>query len=283
MEQIWDILIIGGGPAGLSAGINAAARGKRALILTAGESYLAKAEQVNNHLGLHSVTGKEMMKDFTEQALQAGVEIRKGKVGNVMPFDGRFMVNCDGDILESKALILAIGAARSKPLPGELELLGGGVSYCATCDGMLYRGRRAIVTGSSQNLVEEANFLQGIGVQVTLVTPKPRPEALHADAQYHKGVVTALTQQDGRLTGVQVLQEQLPADVVFLLRDAISPATLVPGLAMEEGSIQVNRWMETNLPGLFACGDCTGEPLQVSKAVGEGLIAAQRAAQYLDK
>ena len=102
-----------------------------------------------------------------------GVEPEYGKVANVLPLEDRFLLNFDGNIVEAKTVIFAIGVAKAKELPGEKEFLGRGVSYCATCDGMLYRGKRAVVCGQADDLAEEANFLHDIGVQVTVVSRAP--------------------------------------------------------------------------------------------------------------
>lgn len=284
MARSADIIIIGAGPAGLSAAVNAVARGKSVRILSGGGSYLEKAEQVDNHLGMWNVSGEEMMEQFRSHVQELGLTIEQGRVGNVMSLGQSILVNWGGEILEAGAVIVATGAAKGKPLPGEAELLGRGVSYCATCDGMLYRGRRVVVTGTAEDLAEEANFLQGIGVQVEVIIPRPRPEHLHPDVTYRQGVVREiLASQQGTVSGVRTMDGEVPAEGVFLLRSAIAPTALVAGIAMQDGFIQVDRHMATNLPGIYAAGDCTGEPLQVSKAVGEGLIAAQSAARYLDQ
>lgn len=284
MARSADIIIIGAGPAGLSAAVNAVARGKSVRILSGGGSYLEKAEQVDNHLGMWNVSGEEMMEQFRSHVQELGLTIEQGRVGNVMSLGQSILVNWGGEILEAGAVIVATGAAKGKPLPGEAELLGRGVSYCATCDGMLYRGRRVVVTGTAEDLAEEANFLQGIGVQVEVIIPRPRPEHLHPDVTYRQGVVREiLAGQQGTVSGVRTMDGEVPAEGVFLLRSAIAPTALVAGIAMQDGFIQVDRHMATNLPGIYAAGDCTGEPLQVSKAVGEGLIAAQSAARYLDQ
>lgn len=283
MARSVDMVIIGAGPAGLSAAVNAAARGKSVRILSGGSSYLEKAEQVDNYLGLWNVNGKEMMEQFRSHVQALGLTIEQGRVGNVMSFGKTVMVNWGGEIIEAGAVIVATGAAKGKPLPGEAELLGRGVSYCATCDGMLYRGRHVVVTGTAPDLVEEANFLQGIGVQVTVIGPRTRPEGLQDDIEYRQGVVKeVLAGEQGTVSSVRTMEGDVEAQGVFLLRSAIAPTALVTGIELEDGFIKVNRHMATNLPGIYAAGDCTGEPLQVSKAVGEGLVAAQSAARYLD-
>ncbi|MEG0911063.1 MAG: NAD(P)/FAD-dependent oxidoreductase [Ruthenibacterium sp.] len=278
---MYDCIIVGGGPAGLSAGINLKQRGKDALILNQGISLLEKAERVDNYLGLPALSGTEMMAVFKAHAAALGVETKEAKAANIMPFDGHFMVNADGDILESHTVILATGVAKAKPIAGEAELLGRGVSYCATCDGMLYKGRNVAVWGSASDVVREANFLADIGCHVTLIAAK-RPEALRENIAVAAGGLQKIEGEQG-VTGVMAGGNLIAMDCVFILRSALPPDALLPGLALQDGSVVINAQCETNLPGVFAAGDLTGKPLQVANAVGEGLVAALRAAEFLDK
>ncbi len=274
-----DCIIVGGGPAGLSAAVNLRQRDKSCLVLSSGPSVLQKAEWVDNCAGLPGLSGEALMQVLTDHALAKGAEIRHAKVSNILPFGETIMVNADGEILESRTVILAAGAARGAAIAGEEEYLGRGVSYCATCDGMLYRGRHCLVWGLAENAAEEANYLAGIGVQVTFVGAR-RPAALLPDIAFVAGKPKEIQGAD---TVQQVLLadgSQLACDGIFILRSAIAPARLLEGLAVENGSIAVDRQMATNIPGVFAAGDCTGAPLQVSKALGEGQVAGLSAAEY---
>ena len=282
MDDSYDIVVVGGGPAGLSAAINGVARGCRVLVLDAGATKLARAERIDNYLGMPGLTGAAIMARFTEHALSLGVSIEKGRATNVLPMGERFMVSVGSRVVTTSAVVLAAGAAGDKAIPGEEALLGRGVSYCATCDGMLYRGKKAVVLGLAGDAPEEANFLAGIGVDVVYVCPGERPAALQADVAWMQGdlsailgeeVVTAVAFRD---TGIPPLQVQ----GVFLLREALAPRSMVSGLVMEGGFIAVDRAQKTNIPGIFACGDCTGPPLQIANAAGDGLIAGQEAAKY---
>ena len=161
-------------------------------------------------------------------------------------------------------VVLAAGVARGKKFAGEAELLGRGVSYCATCDGMLYRGKPVAVVGYTDTARQEAEFLQKIGCSVTYFD---RPKQCEIRG-------------DGRVESVTCDGRTIPAEGVFILRPTMAPTELFPGLAVEQGYVTVDRRMATNLPGLFAAGDCTGGPLQVSKAAGDGLIAGQSAAAW---
>ncbi len=282
MSDVVDIIIIGAGPAGLSAAVNALARGKTVRIFSNGENYLSKAEQVDNYLGFYNVSGKELMDTFREHAQAMGIKTESGKVVNILPLGDTFMVNINGEIAETKKVILAMGISKIKELPGESKLLGSGISYCATCDGMLYRGKNAIVWDQSKDAWEEANFLQSIGVNVTFVSKKPRPENLGDDIKYINDTVKEVIGEN-TVESVKTGNEIINIDAVFMLRDAVAPTALVDGLELDGNFISVNKNMETNIPGLYAAGDITGKPLQLSKAVSEGLIAAQHAALQIDK
>ena len=282
MENLVDIIIIGAGPAGLSAAVNALTRGKTVRIFSNKENYLSKAERVDNHLGFYHVSGKELMDKFIEHAEAMGIKIEGGKVVNILPLGDSFMVNINGEIAEAKKVLLAMGISKVKELPGEAKLLGNGVSYCATCDGMLYRGKNAVVWDQSNDAWEEANFLQSIGVNITKIKKKPKQENLSNDISFVKGSITEII-GDNTIEAVNTGNEIIKTDAVFMLRDAVAPTALIDGLELDGNFINVDKNMETNIIGVYAAGDITGKPLQLSKAVSEGLIAAQHAALQIDK
>lgn len=262
-----EILVIGGGPAGLSAAINARARGRSVLVVSnpPEENPLWPAELVNNYPGLPGVSGAELLTVFRRHAEEAGADFRTGKVLSTAFMAGTWYVSVGSDMETAKAIILAAGVARGKKFPGEAEFLGRGVSYCATCDGMLYRGKAVVVLGYSDTALREANFLREIGCTVTYFDRPKQCEILGGER-----VETVIC--DGEATS---------AAGVFILRPTAAPDDLFPGLAVENGYVVVDRRMATGLPGVFAAGDCTGGPLQAVKAAGEGLIAGQSAAAYV--
>lgn len=282
MHDILDIAIIGAGAAGLSAAINAAARGRTVRIFSNKSNYLARAKRVDNYLGFYQINGADLMNSFRDHAESMGLKVEIGKVINILPFEDYLMINFNGNIVEAKTVIIAVGVAKLKPIDGEEEFLGKGVSYCATCDGMLYRGKSVVVCGQADDIVEEANFLQGVGANVTFVSPKSRPEHLNEQIRFYDGAVQQIV-GGNFVEAVKVKSEKIETKGVFVLRNALAPATLIDGLALENGFICVDRRMATNINGVFACGDCVGMPLQVAKAVGEGLIAAQEAAKYIEQ
>lgn len=278
----YDIIVLGSGPAGLAAAV--AARGRNKSVLVIGnrwqDSPLAKAERVDNYLGLPGLTGSGMLEAFHEHAVNMGAEFVVGKAISLMAWNG-FMVTVGSQVYEGKALILAPGVVRQAKYPGEEEYLGRGVSYCATCDGMLYRGRQVMVVGRSADAPQEANYLKSLGCQVTYVSPQP-PKGLDSGIPFVKAGKLAV--KGGQtVTGLEADGALLPCDGVFILRQAVAPTDLLPTLETEEGYIKVDRRMATNVEGVFAAGDCTGAPLQVAKAVGEGHVAALSACEYLDQ
>ena len=167
----------------------------------------------------------------------------------------------------SRSVILAAGITREKLYPGEAEYLGRGVSYCATCDGMLYRGKTVAVVGTGGEAKEDADFLESIGCTVLRFFRNGKFEVkggLKADTLVFAG-------------------EEHKVDGVFIIKDTVSVTKLVPGLEYEQGGVAVDRQMRTNMPGVFAAGDCTGKPFQLAKAAGEGNVAALSACDYLAK
>ena len=263
----YDVLVIGGGPAGLSAAQNVRARGKTALVVSnpLEENPLWKAKEVDNYLGLPRLSGAELLTAFQRHAESSGAEFLEGRALSALRSGESWYVSVGNTMVQGKAVVLAAGVVRGKKLPGEAELLGRGVSYCATCDGMLYRGKRVAVLGWTPSAEKEAAFLEGIGCQV-LYLDKPRDCAIRGAEKVEAVTCGGVTEA---------------VEAVFLLRPAMAPGDLFPGLAVEGGFVAADRETATNLPGVFAAGDCTGGPLQVSKAVGEGLTAGQKAAAFL--
>ena len=282
----YDIIVLGSGPAGLSAAVTARGRNKSVLVIGNRwqDSPLARAERVDNYLGMPGMTGMEMLEAFQRHAQEMGVEMVTGKVLSIMEWEG-FTLTVGSQLYQGSALILAPGVVRQAKFPGEETYLGRGVSYCATCDGMLYRNKPVAVVGRSKDAPHEAAYLKSIGCQVVYVAPK-RPDQLEEDIPFIQAAKLAVKGEQ-TVTALEADGADIPVNGVFILREAVAPGDLLPGLTLEKGAIQVDRSMATSVPGVFAAGDCTGDatgaPLQVSKAVGEGLIAALSACEYLDR
>ena len=283
MERV-DIAIIGTGPAGISAALTAQNRGKRFLLF--GSRQLSgkvwKAHEIRNYPGIGFVTGRELAEAFRRHLEQAEIGITETRIGAVYAMGDYFALQAGEDMIEARTVILATGVVQARPLPGEEELLGRGVSYCATCDAPLYRGKDAAVIGYSPREEAEAAFLAGVCRNVTYF-PMYREEPVLPDGvAVVREKVTGIAQEGARRK-VMTEQGEYSADGVFVLREAVAPGQLVPGLETDGPHVAVNRRMETSLPGVFACGDITGTPYQYAKAVGEGNVAALSAAAYLDR
>ncbi len=266
MEK-YDVLIIGGGPAGMSAGINVMARNRSVAIISnpIEENPLWKSDMVDNHLGMPRQTGAEMLTAMRTHAEQKGVKFITGKALSAVETGTGFYVSVGMEVYESSAIILATGVARSKKFVGEAEFLGNGVSYCATCDAFAYRGKKVGVVGYTATAEEECKFLEQMGCKVTYFN-KPKQCELYGDT---------------KITSIKCDGVTEDIDGVFILRPTMAPTDLFPTLATENGYIVTNKNMETNIKNVFSAGDCTGLPLQVSKAVGEGLIAGQSAGKIM--
>ena len=278
----YDIIVLGSGPAGLSAAVTARGRNKSVLVIGNRwqDSPLARAERVDNYLGMPGMTGMEMLEAFQRHAQEMGVEQVTGKVLSIMEWEG-FTLTVGSQLYQGSALILAPGVVRQAKFPGEETYLGRGVSYCATCDGMLYRNKPVAVVGRSKDAPHEAAYLKSIGCQVVYVAPK-RPDQLEEDIPFIQAAKLAVKGEQ-TVTALEADGADIPVNGVFILREAVAPGDLLPGLTLEKGAIHVDRSMATSVPGVFAAGDATGAPLQVSKAVGEGLVAALSACEYLDR
>ena len=208
------------------------------------------------------------------------MEFVVGRAISLMAWDG-FTVTVGADMYQGGALVMSPGVVRQTKFPGEQEFLGKGVSYCATCDGMLYRGKDVVVAGRTPDAPEEAKYLKSIGCHVTYTAPK-KPDTLDADIPFVQAGKLEIKGEQA-VTGVSLDGTEVPCAGVFVLRASLAPTDLLPALETEGGYIKVDRAMKTNVEGVFACGDCTGAPLQVAKAVGEGHIAGLSACEYLDK
>ena len=267
MSDSFDVIIIGGGLAATSAAMTLRNRGKSVGVVCNRQetSSLYKAEKVTNYPGLPPMSGEEMTALFRRQLEESGAELIFGRALSVMPMGDTFGVAVGSDFYMCSALILAAGITREKLYPGEGEFLGRGVSYCATCDGMLYRGKTVAVVGAGEEARHDADFLESIGCRVLRFEQNGKYEirgGLKADTLVFAG-------------------EEHKVDGIFIIKDTVSVTRLVPGLVYEKGAVVVDRSLATSVPGVFAAGDCTGKPYQLAKAAGEGNVAALSACDYI--
>lgn len=284
MSERYDIAIVGSGPAGLSAALNAKIRNKKFIIfgnknLT---NKLVKAPKINNYLGFYGITGEGVKERFQEHLQAMDIEITEERINSIYAMGKYFALMANDKIFEAKSVILATGIEYTRPIKGEEEYLGKGVGYCATCDAPLYKGKVVTIIGHNKEAEEEANYVSELAGEVYYV---PMYKGNYNLRNNIKVVEDKPQEIVGELKVNKLILKntEIETDAVFLLKDSISPGQLVPGLKIEENHIFVDRLMKTNIPGCFAAGDCVGKPYQYIKSAGEGNIAALSAVQYLDK
>lgn len=267
MSANFDILIVGGGPAGISAALTAVNRGKTVGVIAnpPETSKLYLAESVTNYPGMEG-SGAEIMQKMRSQLENSSAAIIPGKALSVMSLGKTVGVAVGNDFYEARSVIIATGISRRPLCEGETKFLGRGVSYCATCDGMLYRGRTVAAIGSGEEFEKDVRFLEDIGCTVLKFNG--------GRFEIEGGEKAELLRHEG---------EEYPVECVFILKSTVSVGSMLPGVKTEGGRIVADEKCATNIAGLFAAGDCTGAPYQIAKAVGEGNIAALSACEYLDK
>lgn len=282
MER-FDIAIIGTGPAGLEAAITSKIRNKNVLLI--GSKSLSKkvekAHTIKNYLGLPEVSGDEMQKAFLNHLESMELDITEDRVNTVYAMGEFFGIQGHKQMYEASTVILSSGISVGKPFPGELENLGKGVSYCATCDAVLYKGKSAIVVAYSKEEEKEAEFLAEIAEHVYYIPMYESTVSFGDKIEVVNGVKPVAIEKNDQRVKLVMENSVLEGDGVFILRDNVAPSQLVPGLAINENQVAVDRSMRTNINGLFACGDITGAPYQYIKAAGEGNVAALSAVNYL--
>ncbi|MBP3209979.1 MAG: NAD(P)/FAD-dependent oxidoreductase, partial [Oscillospiraceae bacterium] len=199
MER-YDIAIIGTGPAGLSAAITATIRNKKVLLLGSRDlsGKLSKAHEIQNYLGFPAVKGEDLAAAFQKHIAEMGISISEKRVSAVYAMGDYFALQAGEDMVEATAVILATGVVQGKPLPGEEELLGRGVSYCATCDAPLYRGKTAAVIGYSPREEAEAAFLSEVCTEVLYFPVYKEETDLPASVRVIREKVTGVENQDGK-------------------------------------------------------------------------------------
>lgn len=279
----YDCIIIGSGPAGLSAAINLKTYEKN--FLWFGNEKLSekveKAELVNNYPGLPGVSGKELQEAFLKHKDAMGLEITDKIVSSIYDMGGYYTVMAENQFFETDSIIFATGVVTANQYAGEAEFVGRGVSYCATCDGALYKGKKIAVVSTAKRFEHEVEFLADLAEQVYLFPFYKDCEIEKENVEFVKKAIKEV--KGGFRADTLVLGDgsEFAVDGIFIMRNSIAPTTLFSTLELEDGHIGVNRQMETNVKGVFAAGDCTGKPYQYTKAVGEGNIAAHGVIEYL--
>lgn len=289
IKMRYDIAIVGSGPAGLSAAINAKIRNKN-IIVFGNENLsnkLVKAPEINNYLGFPEISGEELKDKFKEHIDNMGIEISNHKITNIYAMGDYFALMSGQNMFEATTVILATGVQYGKPIKGEEEYLGRGVGYCATCDAPLYRDKTVAIIGYNKEAEEEANFLNEIASK-TYFIPMYKNQGLMRGSNLEESI-EVISERPIEIEGetlvnkVSFKNKYINVDGVFVIKDSASPKTLVPGLEVDGSHVKVDINMQTNIEGCFACGDIAGKPYSYIKSAGQGQIAAINAVSYLDQ
>lgn len=279
---MFDCAIIGTGAAGVSAALTLKAL-KVNFIWLGSRSLSAKvlgAEKIKNYPGLASVSGAEMCAAFQKQIEEEGIAITESRVNGVYPTEGGYTLMCGRESYEAKSVILATGVETVKAVKGEREYLGRGVSYCAACDGFLYKDKVIAVFCESGDDGAEIDLLAQYARTIYLFTLKNDVRYTAENVIKKDGKITEI-KGDMRARTVVSDSGELAVDGVFMLKHSAAADTLVHGLKCEGGAVIVDRQCKTNLAGVFAAGDCTGRPYQYVKAAGEGNVCAHSVKAYI--
>lgn len=284
-----DCIVIGSGVAGISAALTLQSNGKEFLLFGSTElsSKIYKAEKIHNYPGLTDISGRDFQAALSEQLKAAKISVQDKKVQGVYAMKDKFVVmTMTQETFESKTVIVAGGVETVKAIEGETEFLGRGVSYCATCDGFLYKGKTIAVLCTSKEYEGEIEHLASFAEKVYLF-PLYKGESVNLPN------VEKIIKKPSKIVGERRVngmvfptkegEETLAVDGVFVLKESYSPSALVAGLETTDGHVAVDRQMRTNLKGCFAAGDCTGRPYQYTKAAGEGNVAAHSVCEYLSQ
>ena len=293
--SIYDVIIIGGGPAGATAALYTARAALKTLVIDMSKTSgaLGKTSKIANYPGVPELlTGEELLSRMWKQAESHGAEFKKAKVsGTDFSGETKTIFISDGSIIESKSVILATGAtSRGSVLPGESELLGRGVSYCATCDGAFFKDKEVLVYGDSDFAIEEAQFLSRFAKTVHFVSPKQKdfdnqPENMVIYQQTRVKSVIGAASVEGVEIVANGVESTISVDGVFIYMSGNQPVIdyLFGSAGTDEHvCVAVNSEYSTNMPGVFACGDITCHAVQqVVVAASQGCVAALSADKYL--
>lgn len=284
MDERYDIAIIGSGPAGLSAALNAKIRKKKFVIFGNDElsGKLVKAQKINNYLGFYGMSGAEIKEQFDSHIKSMDIKITNERINNIYSMGGYFALMANDKTYEALTVILATGVNFGKPFEGEERLLGKGVGYCATCDAPLYKNKVVTIIAYNKKEESEANFVASIASKVYYIPMYNENIELDPKIEVIKGIPIKIEGQN-KVEKLILKDREIETEGLFILRESVSPGQLVPGLKVTENHVEVDRLMKTNLNGCFAAGDIVGMPYQYIKAAGEGNIAALSAVSYLDR
>ena len=274
---MYDVAVIGSGPAGITAAIYAKRRNLSTLVISKGNGALEKAKKIDNYYGFaNGVSGKKLYENGLNQAVNLGVEIVQDEVINIELKDN-FTIETINSKYDTKSVILATGVSRNIPnIKGIKEFEGKGISYCAVCDSFFYKGKDVAVLGDGNYAIHEFETLKPVASSVTILTNgNNMVENRDSSIEVNNKKIREF-RGDTKLEEVE-FEDNTTQNLngVFIAMGTASSSDLARkiGARIENNNIIVNENMETTVPGLFACGDCTGGLLQISKAVYEGTKA----------
>lgn len=279
---MYDIAIIGRGPAGISAAINASIRNKSVILFGSDSKKLLSSPSIPNYPGLPDIKGTMLVSMFDSHLKNTRAVLSDKKVNAIYSMGESFSIQAENEILEARAVILASGVDFKKSVENEDTFLGMGVSYCATCDAPLYKGKTVAVLGYNKESIEETKFLLEVCKKVYFIPLLNEEYQLPEEVDIIKDIPLRFEGDMGAKMLV-LKNSKINADGFFVIKDSYPLTSLVPGLEVDGPHVSVKSNFETNIKGLFAAGDVTGKPYQIAKAVGQGQLAALYAAEYLDK
>lgn len=286
--MIYDSIVIGKGPAGISASIYIKRAGFNVLVIGKDGGALEKTKEIDNYYGFEkTISGKELLLNGIKQAQRIGVEIETDEVIGI-EFDGSYKIKTRNNIFEAKTVVLATGASRKVPnIKGIKEFEGKGVSYCAVCDAFFYRGKHVSVLGSGDYALEEANVLLPVAKSVSILT-NGEEIVQNRSINYEQFLIEEKEIEeisgDNKIDTIKFKDgTNINSDGLFIAVGVATSADLARkmGAIIQDNNVVVDESMATNVPGLYACGDCTGGLLQISKAVYEGAQAGLSVIKYV--
>lgn len=279
----YDLAIIGAGPAGLSALLNAKIRNKSVIIFGTDSPSLENSESIKNYLGFGDISGKELNDAFKKSLDPYDYEKSDQKVQQVYAMGDYFgLMLKNNDMVEATSVIVATGIELKKDMINEDKFFAKGVSYCATCDAALYKGKKVLVIGYNEESLEEANFTSEIVDELIFVNMYKDDIKLNDSIEVINGEVPVEFIGEDRASVLKFKSgKEIAADGFFIIRDSSKPSRLVPSIETDDEHIIVHDNCRTNIRGLYAAGDVAGRPYQINKSVGQGQVAALDASKYI--
>lgn len=284
---MYDVIIIGTGPAGITAGIYAKRSNLNVLIIGKNKSALEKVKQIDNYYGLPHIDGKTLYLNGTKQAQELGVElIDEEVIGITMDYQNNssFVIKTINSIFETKTVILATGMLRTTPkIANLLNYVDKNISFCAICDGFFYRNKKVCVIGYNEYALEEAKELLKVTPNVTILTNGKSSTFTNDPLIVVNTETIKAFKGEERIEQIELETSTLDVNGVFIAWGTPGGLEFAKklGLELDNNMVITNKNMETNIPGIYACGDMTGQPYQIHKATYEGMQAALAISKYL--